>query len=722
MKQKFTFLMAMLCITVVAMAAQPQLKQQRACDVVKMEQQNGKMVAVPNVAETNYQDNFSLYSPTQAPRRAEGESTDSATVTFIYNLGEEELSTFYVWAVMVYNTEWSEIWHPYSTDGRPIEGIIVKVPFGTYDIYTNTYEQVGSHRQFLHIDELITIDKDTTIYLDVINSDNVMCWNLYDNNGRLLEPNTVRYLDQEPWVEVVDMGNVNNGQGEALLSLDGYGFVDIYTFVYDSKTDEYPIFYYINELSDRYKFCIYETTLDNDGMVYVNRLTDVGTGHFPLKNDAGDYVVYEEQIQRTPQGLELAENASVKLKTYTYINNTLYDLASTNAESEDGVARVFINAVKNGDGQLDGVNMAVSWGVIDYSGRGAAYIEGPEVMVTQNQGFECLVHDIYDAYTSEVGVLKDNYPPHSKFSYTYSQKKGIVGNSCPLNAISSKNQWEKWSNANMIMMSIKHNGRNGESIGSGNNYSRMTAKYNGEEVWNGKYALDSLSYSWMGKPDGAYEFEFTNDNVGVDDIEGKNVTTVYFDQTKEDQNPPALKMLQFRDADNNVTDRFDTPEGGIMMFAGGDFDPRSISYVVEEGYESMWSYIECQPMTVEVSYAPYGTDEWLPLEGVEHQAEYDDIPGLGFFYSAPLTSVTTPSENCWFDLKFRLVDEAGNWQEQTLSPAFRIEDVTQSAVTEVKVDRATDNAIYNLAGQRMRGDLNSLPHGIYITDGKKIVK
>lgn len=159
-----------------------------------------------------------------------------------------------------------------------------------------------------------------------------------------------------------------------------------------------------------------------------------------------------------------------------------------------------------------------------------------------------------------------------------------------------------------------------------------------------------------------------------------------------------------------------------MMFAGGDFGPRSISYVVEEGYESMWSYNECQPMTVEVSYAPYGTDEWLPLEGVEHQAEYDDIPGLGFFYSAPLTSVTTPSENCWFDLKFRLVDEAGNWQEQILSPAFRIEDVTQSAVTDVKVDRATDSAIYNLAGQRMRGDLNSLPRGIYITAGKKIVK
>ena len=126
-------------------------------------------------------------------------------------------------------------------------------------------------------------------------------------------------------------------------------------------------------------------------------------------------------------------------------------------------------------------------------------------------------------------------------------------------------------------------------------------------------------------------------------------------------------------------------------------------------------------MQIEVSYAPYGTDEWLPLEGVEHQSEFDDLY-FGHFYQGSLAGVNTPSENGWFDLKFRLVDEAGNWQEQTLSPAFRIDALVQSAVTDVKADRNTDNAIYNLAGQRMRGDLESLPHGIYIMGGKKVVK
>ncbi len=106
-------------------------------------------------------------------------------------------------------------------------------------------------------------------------------------------------------------------------------------------------------------------------------------------------------------------------------------------------------------------------------------------------------------------------------------------------------------------------------------------------------------------------------------------------------------------------------------------------------------------MTIEVLYAPYGTDEWQPLESVEHQAEYDDIPGLGFFYAGPLTSVNAPSENGWFDLKFRLEDESGNWQEQTLSPAFRIDALVQSAVTEVRDNDAHEVARYSIDGKRV---------------------
>jgi len=328
MKRKLYLTAMLLMLAILGMSAQPK-HPQRACDVFKMEQQKGKAVYTPakqgnkNASEAQ-QRNFRYYNPQQSPILTEGGSTDTATVTLMYNLQEEELGNYYVESVMVYNPEWSELWHPYSIDGTPIKGIIVKVPFGTYDLYTNTYEQVSPNRQFLHIDEMITIDKDTIIYLDVINSGILMCWNIYNRNNELLIPNTVRYIDHDPWVEVIEEGNVNYGKGQALLRLDGYGYVNEYSFSYDSKTEDrpYPIFCFINELSDRYKFCVYETTLDNEGMTYVNRLKEVdGTGSFPLKNDASDYVAYEEQIKRTPMGIESVENPFIKVQTYIYVDN-----------------------------------------------------------------------------------------------------------------------------------------------------------------------------------------------------------------------------------------------------------------------------------------------------------------------------------------------------------------------------------------------------------------
>ncbi|MBR1474275.1 MAG: hypothetical protein IJ613_01715 [Muribaculaceae bacterium] len=745
MKQKITLLMAVLCLMAMSMAAQPK-QPQRACDVVKMEQQKGKAVYTPakqvskNASEAQQQGNFRYYNPQQSPILTEGGSTDTATVTLMYNLQEEELGNYYVGSVMVYNPEWSQLWHPdmYTQAGNLSKGIIVKVPFGTYDLYTNTYGQQGDYRQLLHIDELVTIDKDTTIYLNVLDVQDRVCWELYDNNNQLLVPQTIRPLDQDPWYEVIEDGNLKQGRGILFLRLDGYGNVSELSFGYGGKPEGQAYgaaFYYVNKLSDRYNYVVDERTLDFEGMIYINKLTCGGAGPFPLRNDASGYVVYEEQIQRTPKGIKSVENPTFGVASNTYLDNSseyFGDAQSDKSVGDDGMARVMINAAKSGQERLEGVNLSVllrvkdweQWVVnrfeyVDENGNPVVLVDsmlnwaaivGPEVMINQDRSLECLVHSGV-MRTSEIGIWKEDYPPHPMFSYAYEQKKGIIGNNCPLVSFDSRNAWNQWRNANMIIMFASHVGRNGEQIGSGDLFSTMTAKYNGEQIYSGKHALDSLRMSWVGvKPDGNYEFEFTNENVAVDGIPGKNVTTVYFDQTKEDQNPPLLTMLQFRDAENNVTDRFDMPDGGTIMFAGGDFDPRSITYMTEYGYESNWDYKECQPMTVEVSYAPYGSDEWQPLEGIEHQEEYDDIPGMGFFYQGSLSSVNRESENGWFDLKFRLVDEAGNWQEQTLSPAFRIDNLVQSAVTEVRDGSAHELARYSIDGKRIDGS----HHGIVI--------
>ena len=66
--------------------------------------------------------------------------------------------------------------------------------------------------------------------------------------------------------------------------------------------------------------------------------------------------------------------------------------------------------------------------------------------------------------------------------------------------------------------------------------------------------------------------------------------------------------------------------------------------------------------------------------------------------------LVTPSENGWFDLKFRLGDESGNWQEQTLSPAFRVDALVQSAVSEVRDGSAHEVARYSIDGKRVNAN------------------
>ena len=91
--------MAVLCLMAMSMAAQPK-QPQRACDVVKMEQQKGKAVYTPakqvskNASEAQQQGNFRYYNPQQSPILTEGGSTDTATVTLMYNLQEEELGNY----------------------------------------------------------------------------------------------------------------------------------------------------------------------------------------------------------------------------------------------------------------------------------------------------------------------------------------------------------------------------------------------------------------------------------------------------------------------------------------------------------------------------------------------------------------------------------------------------------------------------------------------------
>ncbi len=80
------------------------------------------------------------------------------------------------------------------------------------------------------------------------------------------------------------------------------------------------------------------------------------------------------------------------------------------------------------------------------------------------------------------------------------------------------------------------------------------------------------------------------------------------------------------------------------------------------------------------------------------------MPCFGHFYRGSLAGVTGQALKGWFDLKVKLTDAAGNWQEQVISPAFRI-DQPYTGISDINSENAHEVARYNLAGQRV--DANS---------------
>lgn len=248
--------------------------------------------------------------------------------------------------------------------------------------------------------------------------------------------------------------------------------------------------------------------------------------------------------------------------------------------------------------------------------------------------------------------------------------------------------------------------------------------------------MENLQYGQLPQ-EGKFNFEFTDSNVMIDDIVGKNVSKLEFDMQREDWCPPTLQIVRFIDADGNFTDRYVEGKDGVVEFYGGDF-----TYNYSEESLSTW-YTEVPASEVKVEYAPYNTKDFLPIE-VENIPEQDFMPGFGTYYRGSLASVGCPSENGWFDVRIKLTDASGNYQEQTLSPAFWIEanvGVNEVAGSEIGVAVANGRItvcgcenptieVYSTDGMLLRRvgatslDASAFGSGIYlvsVTDGSACV-
>ncbi len=205
--------------------------------------------------------------------------------------------------------------------------------------------------------------------------------------------------------------------------------------------------------------------------------------------------------------------------------------------------------------------------------------------------------------------------------------------------------------------------------------------FNGEKVLenvNPKRIYGTLSSYVNAHPEtGEWKMEITNKNHrvwigGDDELEGVNKAEIYYDTQKEDNVPPTVRMIQMRDHQDEITERFSEAKNGTVYIAAADFE-----YVPDFIYYDSWSI----PHEVElaVEYSPYGTDWFAPLE-VNEMADMFAEVGLGHVYSIPLAGATQTSPNGWFDLRVTVTDKAGNYQQQVISPAFKIVELSGVAM------------------------------------------
>lgn len=699
MKKKYYLTAMMFLLMALVMAAQP------VRNMIGNNPQS-KQETIVQIGKNVYRNN-QLITPPQQSKNVLSEPTDSATVylQFIKKTDQTQFDDFFI-----YNANYNKEWY------IPGEQIDVKIPVGVYDFWSKAYEITDVVSKLNHLKELVSIVSDTTIVIDF--SECVNCWSdeIEMANGELMTRKIIRQLDHEPWQETIVDGNILWEAGARIIRNEDYDFTHSSVMSHGSLTSDHNKTEYFNNISNRYTFTQNYVTACNDGNLYTSYVSGKGYDCMPLKITKDEYVTYEETICNTPQSSSIndwpaytewwfsgatSDKTVANIKTTTYKDNLYYSEQEIGQlcwmpSDENGIIKTYIHLT-------DTINpvQIIILDLIDSSSGWDEYIKNktPKYLQMINGESLYLIDGDYSVRTekSDIFEYRPDYPAHPKFSYTTSQKKDNFGNNCPINAMISKGQINKWNNLKQISISNYPCGRYGEMLICDNHYSTLQVEYNNENIYN-----DSFSAWWPERrDDGVYKLTLTNSNVLVDDIPGTNVTTFYFDQNQEDWNFPVMKMLQFRNAENNVTDRFEMPNEGTIMFTGGDFEPKSKTYFDDNGYEQTWEYEECQPMTVEVSYAPYGSEDWQMLEGIEHQSEFDDIPGMGFFYSGSLASVNVPSENKWYDLKFRLEDESGNWQEQVVSPAFKIESLTPDAITEVINGDATEVARYSVDGRHI---------------------
>ncbi|MFA5618787.1 MAG: T9SS type A sorting domain-containing protein [Weeksellaceae bacterium] len=579
----------------------------------------------------------------------EGTEEVTLSINLIFDENEFEVPS----VVLIYD----EIGYPYYAYWEGTNPLTIDVPPGTYDLFAD-FVTPQFHSNIV-IKELIDVSASTSVNIDVAEAVNHVSLIINDINGNPLEPG-VYNPDIETNSQIVFDRIINFNPNPESNYTNGYWWGEPF--------ENEPIWNFnISDVSNRYSIIqSFFNLLNADDVYYFSKLTTLEgiSESINLEINQDDWVFHREKFASSPF------SDSSEIYTGFYAQNIFNDflIGATGFgigipfDLEEGF-KMYLNNAIDGDAADFLILPAIAhmdtvdpdWGVEFFFTGTVPVVKNNNDVIYSGNSTESGSYTLGNSYYS-INSKRKLLPFHPKFSFSASENPDIViGDNVPL-CVTSTGAIQ----ANYI-------GRFGEKRDIDFFATDFEIKQDGEIIYSGIYLPDFVN-TFFEPESGDIEVIYTNNNIIIDGLEGKNITQLLYTRDQEDFMPPTVQHLQFRNADGKVTDRFAPGEEGTLRLAAGDFvftfnmEDFTFSYNYNEGNE------------VELLYSPYNQNEWTELELTEYP-EHFFMPAFGDYYEASLSSVEATGDNAWYDVKIISTDAAGNQQIQTISPAFQLNSI-----------------------------------------------
>ena len=727
---KVKLLLCMMALVAMCAAAQPQMP--RVLEDGFRLMPNPHHFTVKPMKATDRAEKGIAATTTKANKRAKARADEPTyQVNFVLDFGENQKAQ----EIRLLGKE-SEVFN-WEQDIYQLEQgtTTLAVPADTYDIIV-TFQQLDPLMEFewpiynmYVIREQVTINQDMTLNFAADEAKNHVHFQTLTIDGEPACPDSYAVDENWNWT-LLEEGNVEDVFYQSRLFCKDYGTLQNISGnfgaiaegeVWHNAGDGAYGDFFVNDVSDRWAFYSFRIAYKGRN-IYTSAYEAIGaSSDVTVSNDPSKFQLFEDPFVVTNhpgedvyQGFSYGPRNAADWSWHTTSVDFVAPLSEGESykfylgasvdDSEVGYVPYItpyasvktVEVIDLGDGET---YEEESW-VPVMTSRPLTVANGQAIMAN-NGSFEVLGNE----YTEELDELGRDitappfWPTHPVFSYPVEQKKDNLGNNCPLLATLPL-QYEvtyNWEDEEgnpvsetyrQMEFNFNYMGRYGETKDD-SGMAQVNIKVDGEEAITADGAFFAQLEELI---TGVIDATIVKEGVVIDDMECSNKTQLHYTTGTEDQNPPTATMLNFKDNNGDVTDRFATADEGTLQLSAGDFN----FSLTPNNYAAFQRYA---PETVEVSYSPYGEDNWNELAVEEVPENY--WPVMGWFYTGSLAGVTGEALNGWFDLKIRLTDAAGNWQEQVLSPAFRIDDLAYSSVANVGKDNAHEVARYSIDGKRV---------------------